>query len=1109
MSKINQSIFNKLITMKIKFYLIGIILILPGVILAQQSPTGSPVPSGYSTAQQAASAWYRGGNNFGNTGAYNNILGTAWNSPIYFTTAGTTSPFYRMKLNGDVSYSVAASNQARNGYLLLGSDAPLYSGGPTELYSNYGAFSLLHLNGNNGTFTQYFGHRSWMKTGITFTDNNDLSYFGLRKLGTGTDITETALVWGDNSGTNSGPDDFTLRFITGDNSETIGTDLFMDYDADGLQVGRFTGTGQFALGNTFGVNATGTPSGLYIRPQSLFHMSYEFRTGSANQSYGYQQITYRKPTAQSVDIIGQGEAATDGLRFGIDNTVYTGGPNNYLNSYLRWQEASSFIIQTEDDLIPNISSNERLRVTSIGALNATQNTILYDGLTTSTNATRISMSESGATPLQRPKSLLHLGYDYGGLLAVQGYRKWMDLGVLTSNNKDHVWFGLKPRTALTTTVSATYDQLDAVVAWGTDRQAASAAAVDNMRFIFTGHTFDANPDGAPSVSADGLEMMRLYPATKYSHPIYNSSGVIVDSTLAYGRVGIGDFTVSGVGQEPTHKLDVVGNGRFRYLPDSVFKADTLVKKIVMVDENGVLRWSNSIPDAFGAACSDNINGKLDFDTKVDLNDHNLYFTRNDSIGANKMGIGYNCGTTLEAKLNVFSKNETWSGSFYVDGNSPVDVSGNSHQGGLKSIIDSTTTKNATAIYGYVAPNTTIPMDAQIGVKGKVDGRTAKEAIGVFGESSVLTPTSASLGGRFLSSGSAVGRAVQAQNYTVQTSGPNSGFGFGGDFNSSSTSGQTVNSNTGVNGSANGNATLNTGVRGLASGNGTTNIGLYGQATNGGINWAAYLDGNIYHGGLVSGPSDQMLKENVVTIENADSLINLLNPVTFDFKTDDYPQLNLLPENQMGLIAQQVETVFPNIVKENMSPAIYDSVGTIVHPSVTFKTVDYTKLIPVLISGHKEQTAEIQAKDSIIDSLQAQVADLNNRLTQLENCLSGILPLLCQLSQSAIQANTPAAQEEVRKNLNVTLSNRSAIVLDQNVPNPFAEQTTINFSIPETVKKAQIHFYDGNGRFMNSVEVTERGLGSITVFGSDLSTGVYTYTLVADGQVVATKKMMKQ
>ena len=205
--------------------------------------------------------------------------------------------------------------------------------------------------------------------------------------------------------------------------------------------------------------------------------------------------------------------------------------------------------------------------------------------------------------------------------------------------------------------------------------------------------------------------------------------------------------------------------------------------------------------------------------------------------------------------------------------------------------------------------------------------------------------------------------------------------------------------------------------------------------------------------------------------------------------------------QYGFIAQEFEQVLPELVKQGSDSIRHISSGG---------------LLPVLVLGYQQQKTQIDSLENNQDSLQELVSsqqtiidDLNNRLTQLENCLSGILPLLCQLNQSAIQANTPAAQEEVRKNLSVTLNNRSAIVIDQNVPNPFAEQTIINFSIPETVQKAQIHFYDGNGRFMNSVEVTERGLGSVTVFGSDLSTGVYTYTLVADGQVVATKKMMKQ
>jgi hypothetical protein len=46
--------------------------------------------------------------------------------------------------------------------------------------NNRGAFSLLHLNGNG--IVQEFGYRPWMKTGITLSDNNDMSYIGLRQV---------------------------------------------------------------------------------------------------------------------------------------------------------------------------------------------------------------------------------------------------------------------------------------------------------------------------------------------------------------------------------------------------------------------------------------------------------------------------------------------------------------------------------------------------------------------------------------------------------------------------------------------------------------------------------------------------------------------------------------------------------------------------------------------------------------------------------------------------------------------------------------------------------------------------------------------------------------
>jgi hypothetical protein len=621
--------------------------------------------------------------------------------------------------------------------------------------------------------------------------------------------------------------------------------------------------------------------------------------------------------------------------------------------------------------------------------------------------------------------------------------------------------------------------------------------------------------------------------------------------------------------------------------------------VLAVDENGDVVYvaGGTGNGNFGGNCTDPTAGLLPFDTKVDLNNYNLYFTRNDALNTNQIAFGYDCGTALEGKVNVYSKNERWSGSFYVDGNSPIDSIGNSHQGGVKSIIDSTRTVNATSIYGYVAPNNFITMVSQIGVKGEVLGRSVKEAVGVFGESKVTVTNSGAIGGRFFSSGSGSARAVQAQNQTSQINAtPFSGFGFGGDFSSVTALGQSVNSNTGVAGSASGNAAVNVGVRGIASGNGTINWGVYGTASGPGANRAGYFNGNVeaINGTFIS---DQQFKTNVTAMNNGLKIITQLKPVNYHFDTISFPQFNFGTELQIGFIAQQVESVLPNLVYEGGFPAEYDSLGNEITPATTYKSlnynglipintqaiielnqkvdkatlsdqtiktnvqdlngslnkvlqmrgvsydwnqtvnpnlnldsanhigfiaqeiqqidprltfsaddsllhVEYDKVVPILAEAIEELNNTVEEKDSIIN-------DLNNRLTNLENCLSALLPTLCQMNQSAIQANTPAAQEAVRQNLQVTLSNRSTIILDQNVPNPFAEQTVINFSIPASVAKAQMHFYDGNGRLIQTLEIAERGLGAVTVFGSDLSSGTYTYTLVAVGAVVATKKMMKQ
>jgi len=89
------------------------------------------------------------------------------------------------------------------------------------------------------------------------------------------------------------------------------------------------------------------------------------------------------------------------------------------------------------------------------------------------------------------------------------------------------------------------------------------------------------------------------------------------------------------------------------------------------------------------------------------------------------------------------------------------------------------------------------------------------------------------------------------------------------------------------------------------------------------------------------------------------------------------------------------------------------------------------------------------------------------------------------------------------------SNVNSVVLNQNQPNPFAEQTIITYSIPQTANSAQILFYDMNGKQINSVTITAKGAGQLNVYANDLSNGTYSYTLIVDGGVIDTKKMIKQ
>jgi hypothetical protein len=235
--------------------------------------------------------------------------------------------------------------------------------------------------------------------------------------------------------------------------------------------------------------------------------------------------------------------------------------------------------------------------------------------------------------------------------------------------------------------------------------------------------------------------------------------------------------------------------------------------------------------------------------------------------------------------------------------------------------------------------------------------------------------------------------------------------------------------------------------------------------------STYFDGRICALATLY-PSDAMLKDNIQDFTGALDLISQITPKTYTYN-QNIPTMNLPVGNQIGLLAQNVETVLPALVHDIASPAKADAQGNII-PSQGFKGIDYAGLVPVLLQGMKEM-------QSRLDSLSAVVA------------------ACCAAPRFANPEN----------NLAIELSNNESIILDQNVPNPFAEKTIINYSIPESVLSAKIIFFNLNGKILKTYTIEHKGAGSLTIYGENLSSGSYSYSLIADDKLIETKKMIKQ
>ncbi|MBK8340491.1 MAG: tail fiber domain-containing protein [Flavobacteriales bacterium] len=171
-----------------------------------------------------------------------------------------------------------------------------------------------------------------------------------------------------------------------------------------------------------------------------------------------------------------------------------------------------------------------------------------------------------------------------------------------------------------------------------------------------------------------------------------------------------------------------------------------------------------------------------------------------------------------------------------------------------------------------------------------------------------------------------------------------------------------------------------------------------------------------------------MKTNVeeFTGEDAADILGQLQPKRYEYLSE-FDYMGVPEGTQVGLMAQEVNQVFPAAVASTVVPTQYDEQGVETHASMPVLGIDYEKFVPLLIAGYQAQQATIAALKDQVDAMQQDLSAC---------CESG------RVMQGAGSGNDI---DDVANDL------RNSDATDQRLtitPNPFSEGTVIGYTLPK-------------------------------------------------------------
>lgn len=255
------------------------------------------------------------------------------------------------------------------------------------------------------------------------------------------------------------------------------------------------------------------------------------------------------------------------------------------------------------------------------------------------------------------------------------------------------------------------------------------------------------------------------------------------------------------------------------------------------------------------------------------------------------------------------------------------------------------------------------------------------------------------------------------------------------------------------------------------------VGVYGAikdtfpASNPG-QYAGYFNGNTKVIGTLTYTSlvqisDSTTKNNVQYLQsNVLESMMQLKPISFYYNHNDNlfnaEDVKSPAAEQMhyGFIAQEVKEVLPDVVYMGQDSIL---------------GINYIELIPLLVQTVQEQ--------------QKQIFELEQRIATNE------------VLYTDVHGSSKVAPDKKSKNI------ATEYILYQNTPNPFTQDTKIAYLLPESTRNAMLYIYNMNGLQVAEYPIHSMGEGSIVITAGHLDAGMYLYSLIADGQVIDTKRMI--